>query len=82
MIRGILSEEGFYGLYRSYPVSVAMNIPFASIVVSTNENLKTFFKPWERANPHLWYFLCAGIAGGIAGLFTNPLDVVKTRLQT
>ena len=70
------------GLYRSYPVTVIMNIPFASCVVTVNENMKTLLKPWERSNPHLWYFLCAGIAGGIAGVITNPLDVVKTRLQT
>jgi hypothetical protein len=57
-----------------------MNVPYASIVVSINENLKTYIKPWEKKNPHMWYFICAGIAGGTAGLMTNPLDVVKTRL--
>ena len=48
VIRGILSEEGVRGLYRSYPVSVAMNIPYASCVVAMNENLKTYVRPWER----------------------------------
>lgn len=81
-IRNLVKEEGAMGLYRSYPVTVIMNIPFASCVVTVNENMKTLLKPWERSNPHLWYFLCAGIAGGIAGVITNPLDVVKTRLQT
>lgn len=78
--RSIINEEGFKGLYRSYPVTVAINVPYASIVVSINENLKTYIRPWEKERPHLWYFICAGIAGGVAGLLTNPLDVVKTRL--
>lgn len=77
----IIKHEGFFGLYRSYPLTVAMNIPFASTVVCCNENIKTMIKPWERQHSYLWYFLCAGLAGGVAGLITNPMDVVKTRLQ-
>lgn len=59
-----------------------MNSPFASAVVCCNENLKTLTKPWDKQNPLMWYFMCAGISGGVAGLLTNPLDVIKTRLQT
>jgi hypothetical protein len=46
-VRGLIKEEGLKGLYRSYPITVMMNIPFASIVVSVNENLKTYVKPWD-----------------------------------
>jgi solute carrier family 25 iron transporter 28/37 len=81
-VKNLIKDDGIKGLYRSYPVTVMMNIPFASIVVSVNENLKTYVKPWNKKNPHYWYFVCAGTAGGIAGVLTNPLDVVKTRLQT
>ena len=81
-IRNIMQNDGIRGLYRSYPITVFMNIPFSSVVVCVNENAKTFIKPWERQNPHFWYFVCAGIAGGVAGMITNPIDVVKTRLQT
>ena len=70
------------GLFRSYPLTVLMNVPFMSVVVCVNENLKTYIKPWEKRNQHFWYFFCAGVAGGIAGIATNPMDVVKTRLQT
>lgn len=75
-----MDQDGIRGLYRSYPVTVVLNIPFMAVVVTANENFKTIFKPWERTNPHLWYFICAGLAGGLAAGITNPLDVVKTRL--
>jgi solute carrier family 25 iron transporter 28/37 len=79
-VKSIIREEGAIALFRSYPVTVGMNIPFATTVVCVNENLKTYIKPWNTSSPNFWYFICAGIAGGIAGLVTNPLDVVKTRL--
>ena len=81
-VRDIVKKEGLKGLYRSYPITVLMNIPFASSVVSINENLKTQLRPWERQNPLIWYFVCAGVSGAFAGVIINPLDVVKTRLQT
>jgi solute carrier family 25 iron transporter 28/37 len=79
-VKSIIKEEGIRALYRSYPVTVLMNIPFATTVVCVNENLKTWSQPWNRSHPYLWYFFCAGTAGALAAIVTNPLDVIKTRL--
>lgn len=37
----ITAVDGFKGLYRSYWVTLSMNIPYAAVVVSVNENTKT-----------------------------------------
>lgn len=52
------------------------------MVVCLNENLKTFIKPHKRNYKFFYYFICASISGIIASVLTNPLDVIKTRLQT
>ena len=77
---GITDQSGLKGLYRSYWVTLSMNVPYAAVVVSVNENMKTLVQPWNRKHQHTWYFICAGVAGGAAAVVTNPLDVVKTRL--
>ena len=69
-------------LYRSYPVIMLINVPFEITVVCVNENMKTYILPWDRKYPLFWYFICAGTAGALAAVVTNPFDVIKTRLQT
>ena len=80
-IRKTIREEGLSALYRSYPVTIMMNIPFAFVIVSANENIKVYAKPKEQRNPFLYYFGWAFFAGIAAAIATNPLDVIKTRLQ-
>lgn len=36
----------------------------------------------NQSNHHLNYYLCGGIAGGLASIPTTPLDVIKTKLNT
>ncbi len=67
-------------MFRSYKVTVMMNIPFAAMLVSVNENLKVLSKPTESKYTFSLYFACAWMAGTAAAIVTNPLDVTKTRL--
>jgi solute carrier family 25 iron transporter 28/37 len=77
----VIREEGVRSLYRSLPVTLLMNLPYGMVMVSTNESLKRVLNPSNEQN--LGAFLLAGLgSGAVAGFVTNPLDVVKTRLQT
>jgi solute carrier family 25 iron transporter 28/37 len=80
-IKKTISEEGFRALYRSYPITIMMNVPFAFAIVSANENIKVYAKPKDSKNPFFFYFAWAFAAGMLAAVITNPMDVVKTRLQ-
>lgn len=80
-IVSIVKQEGVAPLFRSFPVTLAMNIPFASVAVSTNESLKKVMN--VQGGYSLQTFLVSGfVSGGVAGLFTTPLDVLRTRLNT
>eukprot|EP00357_Protocruzia_adherens_P027778 CAMPEP_0115017592 /NCGR_PEP_ID=MMETSP0216-20121206/28223_1 /TAXON_ID=223996 /ORGANISM="Protocruzia adherens, Strain Boccale" /LENGTH=352 /DNA_ID=CAMNT_0002388467 /DNA_START=355 /DNA_END=1413 /DNA_ORIENTATION=+ len=81
-IRTLIRQEGCLAFYRSLPVTWMMNLPFSSILVTVNENMKKHYKPHNRENVVAWYLFCGGVAGAVASILTNPLDVIKTRLQT
>lgn len=80
-VQRIASEEGVRGFLRSYPTTLGMNIPYAATVVATNESLKEWLNP-DGTHDMRTYLLSGAGAGALAAAVTNPLDVVKTRLQT
>ena len=78
---GIVREEGYIALFRSLPTTMLMNIPYSAVNVAVNESARRIINP--SGNFDTKTFLSSGaIAGAVAALFTNPLDVAKTRLQT
>jgi len=77
----IMRDEGPRAFVVSYPTTLLMNLPYALIMGTSNEALRQLLSPeGERTLPA---FLAAGAgSGALAAALTNPLDVVKTRLQT
>ena len=80
----IFKEEGISAFYRSFPTTVLMNIPYGCIMVATNESVKKVFtaKREKEEYDFIVSMLSGSIAGSVAAACTNPLDVIKTRLQT
>jgi solute carrier family 25 iron transporter 28/37 len=77
----IIKEEGIRALYLSYPLTLFMNIPYGCIMMSINESAKKWINP--RNEYSIRASMASGIiAGAVAAFLTNPLDVIKTRLQT
>lgn len=80
-VRTILKTEGLRALYSSFPTTLMMNIPFGGVMVAVNESVKKVLIPDGEFD--FWMTMVSGsIAGTVAAAATNPLDVVKTRLQT
>mmetsp|Transcript_28021 Transcript_28021/g.50185 ORF Transcript_28021/g.50185 Transcript_28021/m.50185 type:complete len:305 (+) Transcript_28021:3151-4065(+) len=77
----LIKKEGAISLFRSLPVTYAMNVPFAGFFVTFNENLKSVFLDPDNYSVAS-YFACAALSGSLAAVLTTPFDVVKTRMQT
>jgi len=76
----ILRKEGVGAFYVSYPTTLLMNIPFNSIHFIIYEFYRKKLNPTGKYDPKS-HIIAGAMAGGIASIITNPLDVSKTLLQ-
>ena len=77
----ILRRDGPLGLYRGYVSTALRDIPFMIVMFSVYENVKLY--SGGLLAKYWWCSALAGAAsGGLAGLCTTPVDVVKTRIMT
>ncbi|CAF3080177.1 unnamed protein product [Rotaria socialis] len=76
------SGDGFCGFYKGYMVSLSMSIPFNSIIWTMYWQVQAKL---ERIIPYQHNQLVAPLSAIIASLLTSlltqPIDVLKTRLQ-
>jgi len=81
----MIKHEGTFSLYRSFPITLLTNIPYGSIMVSTNEICKDYLSNesgCHGAPPSLSVCLLSSSIGGLVASFTTtPLDRIKTMLQ-
>ena len=78
----MFKNEGIRPFFRSYNTTVIMNVPFVAIHFAAYESCKKLLRKSAEDEGLLTQLTAGAIAGGFAAAATNPLDVVKTRLQT
>ena len=87
----MIRNEGLVSLLRSFPITLATNIPYGMIMVGTNEALKDSLTKLQNTgegnNKHSELTLgvtlgASSVAGLVAAATTTPLDRIKTYLQT
>lgn len=77
----VYKKEGWKAFYVSYPTTIMVAVPFTSVQFLVYERFKKTMNPSGEYRPEI-HAIGGMLAGGSAAALTNPLDVVKTMLQT
>ena len=82
--RTIVRQEGFSALFYGYKATIFRDLPFSALQFAFYEQGQDLARKWvgHRDIGLRLEFLTGATAGGMAGIITCPLDVVKTRIQT
>lgn len=80
----IIRQEGFLTMFSGYQATLFRDLPFSALQFAFYEQEQKLAKEWVGSHDIGigWEIATATSAGGMAGVITCPLDVVKTRLQT
>ncbi|XP_068804691.1 electrogenic aspartate/glutamate antiporter SLC25A12, mitochondrial isoform X3 [Struthio camelus] len=77
----VLRFEGFFGLYRGLLPQLIGVAPEKAIKLTVNDFVRDKFTKKDGSIPLLAEILAGGCAGASQVIFTNPLEIVKIRLQ-
>eukprot|EP00540_Astrosyne_radiata_P004200 CAMPEP_0116850630 /NCGR_PEP_ID=MMETSP0418-20121206/16264_1 /TAXON_ID=1158023 /ORGANISM="Astrosyne radiata, Strain 13vi08-1A" /LENGTH=280 /DNA_ID=CAMNT_0004482543 /DNA_START=63 /DNA_END=908 /DNA_ORIENTATION=- len=79
----IFKNDGILGFYSAWKPTMARNVPFVMTTFTTMDIIKRYRKRRSEGEPGVLENLVLGISSAlVAGLVTNPADVVKTRMMT
>ncbi|KAI9805117.1 MAG: hypothetical protein M1825_000951 [Sarcosagium campestre] len=82
--RTIIRHEGLPALFYGYKATLFRDLPFSALQFAFYEQAQEWARDYAGSR-HIglaWEIATAGGAGGLAGVLTCPMDVVKTRIQT
>jgi solute carrier family 25 aspartate/glutamate transporter 12/13 len=78
----VVRNEGFFGLYSGLIPQLIGVAPEKAIKLTMNDIMRDFGTDKKTGKITLPYeILAGGVAGGSQVIFTNPLEIVKIRLQ-
>jgi len=80
----IIKNEGFNGLYKGYAATMMSYGPFSAFYFLFYEEMKKVCiksNSKEKDITFIQSLFCSAGAGAIASYITNPLDLIKLRLQ-
>lgn len=82
--RTIIRQEGLSALFYGYKATIFRDLPFSALQFAFYEQEQTWARQYagSRDIGLGLEIATAASAGGMAGVITCPLDVVKTRIQT
>lgn len=84
-VRLISKTEGTSALAYGYKETLLRDLPFSALQFAFYERFRQWAIIYNDSNHDLPFTLELGTgaaAGGLAGVLTTPLDVIKTRIQT
>ncbi|XP_077793079.1 electrogenic aspartate/glutamate antiporter SLC25A13, mitochondrial isoform X2 [Podarcis muralis] len=77
----VLRYEGFFGLYRGLLPQLLGVAPEKAIKLTVNDFIRDKFMARDGSVPLAAEIVAGGCAGASQVIFTNPLEIVKIRLQ-
>ncbi|KAI5306724.1 hypothetical protein KEM56_007423 [Ascosphaera pollenicola] len=78
----VIRHEGFRGLYSGVLPQLVGVAPEKAIKLTVNDLVRSYAKDKKTGEiKYPWELLAGGMAGGCQVVFTNPLEIVKIRLQ-
>ncbi|KAK3670851.1 hypothetical protein LTR78_009295 [Recurvomyces mirabilis] len=84
-LRTIIRTEGIGELFSGYKATLFRDLPFSALQFAFYEQEQKWATQWVGPGREIGLaleILTGASAGGMAGVLTCPMDVVKTRIQT
>ncbi|CAG4966162.1 unnamed protein product [Parnassius apollo] len=82
LTKKLLRERGIFGLYKGITATAFRDVSFSIVYFPLFATLNNLGSRDSHGPPFWWSFISGCASGSVSALAVNPMDVVKTRMQT